>query len=193
VEPARFVADQIALDGVLLDAKLMSCPHCRVTGMLIGHGLLRGYAERSSELVVRGRRIFCSNRGRKSGCGRTFSVILSTVLSGFVVRTLTLFTFVQAVLTGLSRRAAWLSEVASAFSLSSGYRVWRRLASAQAALRSWLSRQVPAPTCTSHEPLAALLAHLGASLRATDDDAPRDLFATFQRRTGRALLAAHRA
>jgi MSHA biogenesis protein MshM len=39
--------------------------------------LLRGYAERASELVFRGRRVFCSNRGQRLGCGRTFSVLLS--------------------------------------------------------------------------------------------------------------------
>jgi hypothetical protein len=45
---------------------------------------------------------------------------LMTVLGGFVVRTLTLFCFAQAVLGGLTRRAAWLREVGGAFSLSSG-------------------------------------------------------------------------
>lgn len=161
--------------------------------MLVGHGFLRGYAERGSEIVVRGRRFFCSNRGRRAGCGRTFSVLLSSVMWGFIVRTLTLFGFVQAVLSGMSRRAAWLGEVAGAFSLSSGYRLYRRLEGAQVALRSWLSRTAPAPACASHEPLAALLAHLGASLPRADDDEAGNPFATFQLRTGRALLAAHRA
>jgi hypothetical protein len=41
----------------------------RLRGTLIGHGLLRGYAERSSEVVVRGRRVFCSNRGLRSTFG----------------------------------------------------------------------------------------------------------------------------
>jgi hypothetical protein len=76
---------------VLFGLKLTPCSHCRQTGALIGHGLLRGYAERSSDVVVRGRRIFCSNRDQRPGCGRTFSVLLSTVPSGFMVRTLTLF------------------------------------------------------------------------------------------------------
>jgi hypothetical protein len=119
--------------------------------------------------------------------------MLSSVLSCFVVRTLTLLCFVHAVLSGLSRRAAWLGELAKAFSLSSGYRLWRRLGAAQAALRSWLTQDVPVPPCLSREPLAAVMAHLSASLRGADGDAPRDLFAAFQLRTGRALLAAQQA
>jgi hypothetical protein len=111
------VRDGTGLANVLLEHKLAQCPHCRQTGALIGHGLLRGYAERSSERVVRGRRIFCSNRGLRPGCGRTFSVLLTMVLSGFLVRTLTLFCFVTAVLGGLTRRAAWLREAQGVLSL----------------------------------------------------------------------------
>ncbi len=85
---------------------------------------------------------------------------LSTVLTGFVVRTLTLWCFLQAVLSGLTRRAAWLSAAGGALSLSSGYRLWRRLCGAQSALRSRLSREAPAPPSTARAPLAQLWAHL---------------------------------
>ena len=102
--PPCFVGDEPALVDVLLGLKLTCCPHCRRTAALIGHGLLRGYSEQDSKEVVRGRRVFCSNRGRRPGCGRTFSVLLSTVLYGFVVRTFTLFRFANSVLKGLTRR-----------------------------------------------------------------------------------------
>jgi hypothetical protein len=169
--------------------KLVACPHCLRTGALIGHGFLRGYAERSSGPVVRGRRFFCSNRALRWGCGRTFSVALMSVLWGFVVRTLTLFRFAQAVLAGLTRRAAWLREAGGAFALSSGYRLWRRLQGAQSALRSQLSRQAPAPLCAAREPLAQLLAHFDAVF---GHDEP-DLFATFQARAQCALFESDRA
>jgi len=139
---------------MLFGIKVVACPHCRRCGALIGHGFLRGYAERSSEQAVRGRRFFCSNRAQRPGCGRTFSVALMTVLSGFVVRTLTLLCFAQSVLGGLTRRAAWLRNASGAFSLSNGYRLWRRLQEAQSALRARLCRQAPAPGCASREPLS---------------------------------------
>ena len=183
--PPRFVRDETALTDVLLGIKLAACPHCRQTGALIGHGFLRGYAERGSERVVRGRRLFCSDRHLRPGCGRTFSVTLRTMMLGFVVRTLTLLGFARAVLGGLTRRAAWLAEAGGALSLSSGYRLWRRLCAAQSALRSRLSAGAPAPACTEREPLAQLLAHFAAVL----GDREADLFAAFQVHAQRGLFA----
>ena len=59
--------------------KVTPCPHCRAIGALIRHGYLRGYDEGNlRHKAVRARRIFCSNRGRRPGCGRTFSVWIAT-------------------------------------------------------------------------------------------------------------------
>jgi transposase-like protein len=181
----RFARDEPALLSVLFGIKLVACPHCRRCGALIGHGFLRGYAECGSERVVR---FFCSDRYLGEGCGRTFSVTLTTVLAGFVVRTLTLLCFAQAVLGGVTRRAAWLSAARGAFSLSSGYRLWRRLQAAQSALRARLSREAPAPACAAREPLVQLFAHFSAVLGGSDDD----LFAAFQAHTQRGLFTTTR-
>jgi hypothetical protein len=107
-----------------------------------------------------------------------------TVLGGFVVRTLMLFCFAQAVLGGLTRRAAWLREASGALSLSSGYRLWRRLQGAQSALRSRLSREAPAPLCAAREPLAQLFAHFAVVL----GNGEPDLFAAFQSHLQNALF-----
>lgn len=178
------MTDEAALGEALLGIKLTTCPHCQRIGALIGHGLLRGYAERSSEVVARGRRFFCSNRGRRPGCGRTFSVKLHVVFAGFVVRTLTLWRFAQAVLSGLTRRAAWLRAAQSTLSLSSAYRLWRRLRTAQSALRARLCREAAAPTCGAREPLAQLVAHLALVL----GDERADLLAAYQSRMQRGLF-----
>jgi transposase-like protein len=184
----RFARDEPALLGVLVGIKLVTCPHCRRSGALIGHGFLRGYAECGSERVVRGRRFFCSDRYLGEGCGRTFSVALTTVLAGFVVRTLTLLGFAQAVLAGLTRRAAWLRAARGAFSLSSGYRLWRRLQAAQSALRARLSREAAAPASAAREPLAQLLVHFSAVVGCDDVD----LLAAFQVRTQHGLFDTRR-
>lgn len=181
----RFVRDERALADVMLDLKLTCCPHCRRTGALIGHGFLRGYSEQGSAVVVRGRRVFCSNRGQRPGCGRTFSVLLSAVLHGFVVRTLTLFRFANAVLKGLTRRAAWLSTLSRVLSRSSAYRLWQRLHEAQSALRTRLCGEAPAPACGAREPLAQLFAHMGAVVGAT----AIDLLEAYQRHLQRGVFA----
>ena len=182
LSPPRFVNDEPALAAVLEGIKLVACPHCRQTGALNGHGHLRGYSERGSERMVRGRRVFCSNRGRRTGCGRTFSVTLATVLCGFLVRTLTLWNFASAVVRGLSRRAAWLLAAGGGLSLTSGYRLWRRLRAAQSALRTRLCRELPAPPSTAREPLAQLFAHLDIVLGTRDAPMTSDLFAVLQQR-----------
>jgi hypothetical protein len=107
-------------------------------------------------------------------------VKLTTVFAGFMVRTLTLWAFANAVLDGLTRRAAWLRE--GALSLSSGYRLWRRLSAAQSPLRARLCREAPAPPCTAREPLLQLLAHLVAVVGAGAGAESPDPFAGFQLR-----------
>ena len=188
---SRFASDERGLDDSAAQFRLAACPHCRQTGFLLGHGFLRGYAERSSEAVVRGRRLFCSNRANKTGCGRTFSVKLATVLAGFVVRTLTLWQFASSALSGQTRRAAWISAAGGALSLSSGYRLWRRLREAQTTVRSRLWRQSPPPACDASEPLAQLLAHLQSLLAVSLNPSlatGHDPFAGYQQHLQRHLL-----
>ena len=55
--------------------KLTPCPHCKNVGCLIFHGFLYGFDDHSPpRKTVRARRLFCSNRHRRTGCGRTVSV-----------------------------------------------------------------------------------------------------------------------
>ena len=175
--------DLRGLDEALAGAKLVACPHCRRTGMLVGHGLLMGYAERTSDREVRGRRLLCSGRFRRSGCGGTFSVLLATVIAGFTVRTPTLSRFLESVVGGLCRKVAWEQGSALGLSLRSGYRLWARLGAAQPHLRTSLYAVGPPPASTDARPIAQLLAHLRHAL-----DAPECLFAGFQLAFGRDLF-----
>ena len=157
--PPLFVRRRRELDELLLGARTMPCPHCHRTGMVVGHGLLFGYAEHGSELVVRGRRFLCSRRFRRSGCGRTFCVRLATVVAGFSVRTHALSRTLLAVVEGLCLKAAW-ERISSGLSLRSGYRLWRRLLDSQSHVRTRLCSRGPPPACSDSRPLAALIAHL---------------------------------
>jgi hypothetical protein len=163
----RYVADAAQLAAFAARAKLQACPHCLVVGTLIGHGSLRGYSDQETGRVVRGHRFFCSNRHRRAGCGRTFPVLFSEVLFGFVVRLGTVFRFVEAVAAGLSRWAAWGREVAAAMSLRTAYRLWRRLRAAQVTIRARLCRVCPPPESSSREPLVQLLSHLRRAFPAS--------------------------
>jgi hypothetical protein len=173
--PPRFVRDRQELDAVLAEAKQMACPHCRRTGMVVGHGLLMGYAEHGSELVVRGRRLLCSRRFLRSGCGRTFSVLLATVLAGFVARAGILSRLFESVVGGgLCRKAAW-EQASPGLTLRSGYRLWARLLAVQSRVRTVLCGVGHPPASTDVRPVAQMLAHLRQVLGATEC-----LFASFQ-------------
>jgi len=139
--------------------KLMPCPHCGAVGFLICHGFLRGYNEEGLPGFVRGRRFYCSNRGRKRGCGRTFSVLLAGVLRRCIVPARTLWQFLQGLWRGLNRKAAW-ERTTRRFSLETAYRLARRVNRRQSALRTLLARRSAPPQSDSPEPLVQLLAHL---------------------------------
>ena len=174
--------DVAGLETLRRRAKLTACPHCGQVGTLNAHGFLRGYAADGPSRVVRGRRFYCSERFRRPGCGRTFSLLLAWFLGGFMVVTETLWSFVMSVLGGLSRKAAWEKRGGS-FSRSTGYRLWRRLQLAQVTLRSCLSRVSPAPACADVEPLAQLVLHVRTVV--PEDGCP---FAALQYRFQKHLL-----
>jgi hypothetical protein len=171
----RFVQDRWELDGALAEAKQISCPHCHRAGMVVGHGVLMGYAEHGGERVVRGRRLLCSRRYRRSGCGRTFVVLLATVLAGFVVRTGTLSRLLESVAGGMCRKVAWEGGGTPGLTLRSGYRLWARLLGAQSRIRTALANVGPPPVSTDPRPIAQMLAHLRQVLGATGC-----VFAAFQ-------------
>jgi hypothetical protein len=150
----RIASDAAALAEARAAAKLVRCPHCSSLGTLNAHGYLRGYAEQLPHTqVTRGGRFFCSNRHNRPGCGRTFSVLLSCFLSGFVLLAQTLFVFVVAVAQGLPKARAWQSATKSSFSRASGYRMWRKITHAQASLRTLLLSCCGPPPSPSSKPL----------------------------------------
>ncbi len=145
-----------------LSLKWRQCPNCSRTGLLVGHGFLRGYSATGEDRIVRGRRFFCSDRFRKTGCGRTFSVLLSDMMRGFVVTATILWQFLVQIENGVTPNAAWRA-VGQEFSVESGHRLLRYLKKSQSHLRTILCRVRPPPECTSTNPLLQLTAHFRAT------------------------------
>ena len=66
----------------------------------LGNDLLTANGQR-----VRGQRVFCSNRGRRGGCGRTFALVLAEVLPRHTVTAPLLWRWLVSWLAGLSLKA----------------------------------------------------------------------------------------
>lgn len=182
----RFVRDRRALDEILLRAKQLVCPSCHRAGMLVGHGFLSGYAERGHDRELRGRRLLCSARQRRSGCGRTFSILIATFLGRFTARTTSISALLEGIVGGLSCKAAWervQPPAPKGLSLRSGYRIWSRVVNEQFRIRAALHDVAPPPAINDARPIAQILAHLREVLGATEC-----VFARFQLALQRAVF-----
>jgi hypothetical protein len=147
--------------------KQTPCPHCKAVGALIRHGFLYGFDDSSPQRkIVRARRIFCSDRQARPGCGRTFSVWLADKIRRLGLTSGALWRFLQAAL-GKGIRAA--SRAAGHLSDRTWQRIWRRFDLAQSKIRTALSGRCPPPQLPAehrparHRSAVHVLAHLQAA------------------------------
>jgi hypothetical protein len=151
-------------DFLAISEKLkgMACPHCKVTGLLVRHGFLRGYDETNPrDKTVRARRIFCSTRNRRQGCGRTFSVWLADKIRRLSLTAGCLWTFLQSVVAdGL---IAAIRRVDCHLSDRQMQRIWKRFDLGQSQIRTAIWQHSEPPERPAQSPAAEVLAHLQAA------------------------------
>ncbi len=160
--------------------KQLPCPHCKSTGALILNGRLKGYAEGShTKKTLRGRRVFCNNRRRRSkGCGITFCVLLAGILKNFSITANSLWCFLKSVVKSSSKIEAF-RRIKSPMSNSSCYRLWKRFSMSQSRIRAFLARLSTAPQLsTTTCPAAQTIAHLESALN--NNSLPTSPIAAFQ-------------
>lgn len=156
---------QEEIEAVLDKLKTTSCPHCKRVGSLIRHGILRGNGENhQGAKSVRAYRIFCSNRNRAAGCGRTFSVWLANKVKRLFLNADRLWAFLkQAVISGNKLQA--FRNLNSGLSDSAPYRIWKRFHDAQYAIRTALYPLCRPPDIASDQPVELTLAHLETAFK----------------------------
>ena len=150
--------------------KQTPCPHCKTVGMLIRHGALHGYDDSNPQrITLRARRIFCSNRHRRRGCGRTFSIWLADKIRRLSLTTRALWTFLQYAVVDTITAAIKASSCPRCD--RTFQRIWKRFDRAQSAIRTALLGRGPPPELPvgSARRLAAaqVLAHLQAAFPNT--------------------------
>lgn len=134
------------------------CPHCYRRGFLILHGYLYGYGDTS--LARRGHRIFCSNRKNRSGCGKTFSMLLAGFIKDFMICAGDLSAFLGRISQGLCPAKAFRC-LETQMSRTSIYRILKRFRYNQARVRTLLTRIKDPPDLSRiKDPVIQTIAHL---------------------------------
>lgn len=151
--------------------KQTPCPHCKTVGMLIRHGSLSGFEDRNTQRqMVRARRIFCSNRHRRPGCGRTFSIWIADKIRRLSLTASTLWKFLQRAVVGSIAAAIRVADCHR--SDRTWQRIWKRFDRCQSAIRTALSGRGPPPDFSVEPPCrpaaAQVLAHLVAAFPNAD-------------------------
>lgn len=180
-EPRWFYRHEHEWAALVERLKLTPCPHCKTVGALIRHGSLFGFDDSSPRRkTLRARRVFCSNRHRRPGCGRTISVWMAEKIRRLGVTTRTLWAFLRRAVAGTLAAAIRAAECRR--SARTWQRIWRRFDRGQSRIRTALFNRGPPPEGSPgpcRRPAAAqLLAHLHVAF--PDADCP---LAAFQQAT----------
>lgn len=129
------------------------CSHCKQSHQLVSHGFIY-QKQRGAEPEAIGKRVFCSNRNRYAGCGRTMRLYLDSMVRYLHYAGWHVVAFVLAMMTGMTVQRAYCQATGTA-DPRHAYRWLARLCAQLSDLRS-LSHQPPlqdadAPAAT-HRP-----------------------------------------
>lgn len=157
---SRICSSKQELDDLFARLKTTACPHCKITGALIKHGFLRGYDQNHQlNTTFRAAQVFCSNRHRATGCGRTFSVWMADKIKRLFLSADSLWQFLSNAV-GSGNKLQAFRELNSGLSDSAPYHIWRRFLNAQVAIRTALAGLCEPPQVVSACPAKLTLAHL---------------------------------
>jgi hypothetical protein len=108
---------------------------------------------------ARGQRVFCSNRGRRGGCGKTFSIFLADMLPRHTLTATLVWGWLAQRLAGFSAKAA-AEKAGLPFALETVYHLRRKLRRNLARLRTLLCRGQSPPSSAQADPVLQTVEHL---------------------------------
>ena len=111
------------------------CHHCDRTQHLVSHGFVRKKERAGALPAVVGKRGFCSNRYRRSGCGRTMQLYLDATLRCLHYAAGAMEAFLLAWLAGSTVQRAYRQATGTVVSRNA-YRWLNRLVAQLSAYRS---------------------------------------------------------
>jgi hypothetical protein len=155
-----FRAGFLGTPRAVFSLKQLSCPHCEQCETLNRHSILYGNDPFDcAKEHVRGQRVFCSNRGRRGGCGKTFSIFLADMLPRHTLTANLLWQWLIQRLAGLSAKAA-AEKARLPFALETAYQLGRKLRRGLDRLRTLLCRKQAPPASAQADPVWQSVEHL---------------------------------
>lgn len=140
-----------AIHQQTLQLESEQCKHCQQTQQLVSHGFIRKKRNCGDPQAI-GKRVFCSNRHRRTGCGRTMQLYLDSTLRYLHHAGATVVAFVAALLAGLCIAQAYMQATGSD-TPRHAYRWLHRLDVQTSAWRSLFHQPVPTqPTALAATP-----------------------------------------
>jgi len=169
-----------AIEQQTMQLEHSQCAHCKQTQQLVSHGFIRKKRVGAEPEAI-GKRVFCSNRNKRTGCGRTMQLYLDSTIRYLHYAGGCVAAFVSSLIAGITIRRAYYHATGTT-TPRHAYRWLKRLCAQSSVYRS-LAHRPPlqdAPEVTeAHRPLRLL------SLMST--------FTALLQRFGQPLCAAYQA
>lgn len=128
------------------------CAHCKQTQQLVSHGYVYKKQIGAAPQAV-GKRVFCSNRKRYTGCGRTMRLYLDSTVRWLHYTGAHVVAFMLALMAGSTVQQAYWQATSKA-DPRQAYRWLHRLGAQLSSYRS-LSHQPPLQDADASTPAAA--------------------------------------
>lgn len=124
-----YYPDMQAIEQQTLQLEHERCLHCQQTQQLISHGFV--HQKRVGALPVAiGKRVFCSNRNQRTGCGRTVRLYLDSPVRYLHYAAGIVEVFLLALIAGINTQRAY-QQATGTEAPRNGYRwlikVWAQL------------------------------------------------------------------
>lgn len=142
-----------------------ACPHCGQSEHSVSHGYLYKHVSINRREVV-GKRILCSRRDGRNGCGRTRQWYLADVVPGRQYRLSVFIAFVHALLSGDAVEPAYLKAIGSN---AQPRHAWRWLQCFLKQLPWWRTHLSPANEAVAVTQRSSTLRILLPTLKALSD------------------------
>jgi hypothetical protein len=163
------------------------CRHCKQSRQLVSHGYV--YKKRSkAQPAPFGKRVWCSNRNHRTGCGRTTQLYVSSIVRYLKYAGHCVVMFMLSRLAGFNIQNAYRRATGTADGRNA-YRWVDKLMAQLSTYRSWFHQPVlpdTPPSAIDHSPLRWTL--LCSTFRLLSLELAEPLCATYQLRWQRSLL-----